>query len=159
VSLRASVVAATCPCTPHQASIAPELTGITSSTTSHGLIDSINRALFGGRLVYYSPSYFFNLLFGPINFFNASKCIVVNPYCYNKAACKKLYEKSLELVDEVRGCWVGSSAGCSIAQVELSAGLAAAAGRGTDGVVQNLVHEEGQLDLCPSPQRCAQPAL
>lgn len=86
-----------------QASIAPELTGITSSMTSHGFIDSINRALFGGRLVYFGPSYLFNLLLGPVN---ASRCIVVNPYCYNKAACKKLYEKSLDLIDEV-GSWVG----------------------------------------------------
>lgn len=56
--------------------------------------------------MYVGPSYLFNLLLGPVNFFNASRCIAVNPYCYSKAACKKLYEKSLGLVDEV-GSWVG----------------------------------------------------
>lgn len=88
---------------PLQASIAPELTGITSSTKSHGIIDSLNRSLFGGRLIYYGPAYLFNLLMGPVNFFNAWRCYVLNPYCYNKAACKKLYEKTLDLIGEVGG--------------------------------------------------------
>lgn len=88
---------------PAQASIAPELTGISSSTKSHGIIDSINRSLFGGRMIYYGPAYLPIMLAGPVNFLNAWRCIVVNPWCYSKAACKKLYEKTLELIDEVRG--------------------------------------------------------
>jgi hypothetical protein len=38
---------------------------------------------------------------GPVNFLNAWRCYVLNPYCYNKAACKKLYEKTLDLISEV----------------------------------------------------------
>lgn len=83
------------------AAIAPELTGITSSTKSHGIIDWHNRSLFGGRLIYYGPAYIFNLLMGPVNFLNAWRCYVLNPYCYNKAACKKLYETTLDLISEV----------------------------------------------------------
>lgn len=84
-----------------QAAIAPELTGISSSTKPHGIIDRINRALFGGRLIYFGPAYLFNILGGPINFFNTTRCWVVNPWAYNRAACKKLYDSTLEIISQI----------------------------------------------------------
>jgi hypothetical protein len=84
-----------------QASIAPELTGISSSPRPHGIIDRINRALFGGRLIYFGPAYFANILGGPINFFNTTRCWAFNPWAYNKSACKRLYESTLDLIATV----------------------------------------------------------
>jgi hypothetical protein len=63
---------------PLQASIEPSLTGISSSPTPHGIIDRINRALLGGRLIYYGPAYLINLLAGPIDIFNTSRCFPVS---------------------------------------------------------------------------------
>jgi hypothetical protein len=85
-----------------QASIAPELTCSSSSQQSYGLTDSINRALFGGRLIYHGPTYLANILGGPVNFFNTSRCWPLNPWTYKKAACKRLYEMSLDMIDQVR---------------------------------------------------------
>jgi hypothetical protein len=65
-------------CGPLQASIEPSLTGISSSPTPHGIINRINRTLFGGRLIYYGPAYLINLLAGPINIFNTSRCFPVS---------------------------------------------------------------------------------
>jgi hypothetical protein len=87
--------------TPLQASIEPSLTGISSSPTPHGIIDRINRTLFGGRLIYYGPAYLANILGGPINFFNTSRCWVVNPWAYNSAACKRLYDTTLDIISQV----------------------------------------------------------
>lgn len=77
------------------ASIAPELTGSTTSRESKGLTDSICRALFGGRLLYFGPSYIFQ------NCFNASSRWATNPWLYNKGACQRLFEQSLDLVQQV----------------------------------------------------------
>lgn len=85
---------------PLQTSIAPELTGVTSSRRSHGIIDTISRTLFGGRLIYYGPTYLSNM-FGPFNLLNAHRCWVINPWAYNKAACKKLYDMTLDLITQV----------------------------------------------------------
>lgn len=79
--------------------MAPELTGISSSPQSHGLIDTVNRALFGGRLIYFGPTYLGNLLV--FNFFNANRCWVVNPWAYSKVACRRLYEATLDLITQV----------------------------------------------------------
>jgi hypothetical protein len=84
-----------------QASMVPELTGISSSPSAHGIIDTISRTLFGGRLIYFGPAYLFNILGGPINFFNTTRCWVLNPWAYNRAACARLYDSSLDLIGQV----------------------------------------------------------
>jgi hypothetical protein len=38
---------------------------------------------------------------GPINFFNTNRCWAFNPWAYNKAACKKLYESTLDIISQV----------------------------------------------------------
>lgn len=73
-----------------------------SSRRSHGIIDTISRALFGGRLIYYGPTYLSNM-FGPFNLLNAHRCWALNPWAYNKAACKKLYDMTLDLIAQVEG--------------------------------------------------------
>jgi hypothetical protein len=77
------------------AAIAPELQGSTSSVASKGVIDSICRALFGGRLKYFGPHYIIQ------NCFNAFPRWATNPWNYNKGACVRLYEASLDLVRQV----------------------------------------------------------
>jgi hypothetical protein len=79
------------------ASIAPELQGSTSSVASKGVVDSICRALFGGRLKYFGPHYLIQ------NCFNAWPRWATNPWNYNKHACVRLYELSLELVQQEMG--------------------------------------------------------
>eukprot|EP00879_Flechtneria_rotunda_P014905 GHRR01015573.1.p1 GENE.GHRR01015573.1~~GHRR01015573.1.p1 ORF type:complete len:335 (+),score=75.55 GHRR01015573.1:764-1768(+) len=81
------------------ASIAPELTGITSSIESYGIWDSICRSLFGGRLRYYGPSYLMLRLLQ--NWNNTGRCYPLTPWVYNKAACKRLFEGTQELIKEV----------------------------------------------------------
>jgi hypothetical protein len=78
------------------ASIAPELQGSTSSVKSKGVIDSICRALFGGRLKYFGPHYLIH------NCFNAWPRWATNPWIYNKGACVRLYELSLDLIQQVK---------------------------------------------------------
>lgn len=96
-----TVVLAVCITVYLQAAIAPELTGISSSPQPHGIIDRINRALFGGRLIYFGPAYFVNILGGPINFFNTTRCWAFNLWTYNRAACKRLYDSTLDLIATV----------------------------------------------------------
>lgn len=79
------------------ASIDPSLTGSTSSPRSTGIIDSIVRTLFGGRLRYYGPSYI--PLF--LNWNNAGRCYAWNPWVYNKEACSRLYDSTLRLIKDV----------------------------------------------------------
>uniref|UniRef100_A0A383VFY4 Uncharacterized protein n=1 Tax=Tetradesmus obliquus TaxID=3088 RepID=A0A383VFY4_TETOB len=77
------------------AAIAPELQGSTSSVASKGLIDSVCRALFGGRLKYFGPHYLIQ------NCFNAWPRWATNPWNYNKGACVRMYEGGLELIRQV----------------------------------------------------------
>jgi hypothetical protein len=77
------------------AAIAPELQGSTSSAHSKGPFDSITRALFGGRLKYFGPSYIIQ------NCFNAWPRWATNPWNYNKGACVRLYETALNLINQV----------------------------------------------------------
>lgn len=77
------------------ASIDPSLTGSTSNPRSTGIIDSITRAAFGGRLKYYGPSYILQ------NFNNAGTSIALNPWVYMKGACSRLYDASMGLVADV----------------------------------------------------------
>jgi hypothetical protein len=44
------------------------------------------------------PSYAGNFLV--LNFFNAWRCTAANPWVYNKAACARVYEAGLALIDE-----------------------------------------------------------
>jgi hypothetical protein len=124
----------------------PELTGITSDPASRGIIDTIARALFGGRLIYLGPVYLTNMVVA--NLSNGGRRWAVNPWvracagalgccpglavgsrckacgrnltpsslvrsaaclpatlccaqCYNKGACRRLYDATLGLIDEV----------------------------------------------------------
>lgn len=77
------------------AAMAPELQGSTSSVGSKGLIDSVCRALFGGRLKYFGPHYVIQ------NCFNAWPRWATNPWNYNRGACVRMYEGGLELIRQV----------------------------------------------------------
>eukprot|EP00882_Tetradesmus_deserticola_P000889 GHRQ01000963.1.p1 GENE.GHRQ01000963.1~~GHRQ01000963.1.p1 ORF type:complete len:445 (+),score=210.22 GHRQ01000963.1:166-1500(+) len=78
------------------AAIAPELQGSTSSVASKGVVDSICRALFGGRLKYFGPHYIIQ------NCFNAFPRWATNPWNYNKGACVRMYESALDLIQQVQ---------------------------------------------------------
>lgn len=43
----------------------------------------------------------FLLLQGPLNFFNTTRCWAFNPWAYSKAACKKLYDATLDIIAQV----------------------------------------------------------
>eukprot|EP00879_Flechtneria_rotunda_P001180 GHRR01001327.1.p1 GENE.GHRR01001327.1~~GHRR01001327.1.p1 ORF type:complete len:457 (+),score=134.36 GHRR01001327.1:109-1479(+) len=81
------------------ASIEPSLTGSTSKPKSKGIVDSINRALFGGRLLYYGPSYLG--IYFLQNWNNAGVTWAWNPWVYNKEACARLYDASMRLLQQV----------------------------------------------------------
>jgi hypothetical protein len=102
-----------------QAAIDPALTGISSSRQPHGIIDTINRALFGGRLIYFGPAYFSNIFGGPLNLFNTTCCWVLNPWAYNSTACKKLFDRSLDMINQVeQELNISSSSSSSTAAVQ-----------------------------------------
>eukprot|EP00775_Hariotina_reticulata_P007962 gene7963-8160_t len=80
------------------ASIAPELTGVASSKQSHGVLDTISRALLGGRLCYYGPSYIWGIA---QNWNNVARQLPCNPWCYSKSACEQLYQATAEVAKQV----------------------------------------------------------
>ncbi|KAF8072974.1 RDH12 [Scenedesmus sp. PABB004] len=104
------------------ASLAPELAGATSTRASAGPLDAAARALFGGRLRYFGPSYAALVALGPFaNFRNTGRVWAVNPWVYSRAACKRLYDAALALTKELG------------AELDAASGGGGAGGGGGDG--------------------------
>jgi hypothetical protein len=149
------------------ASIDPSLTGTTSSPGNFGIIDSLARTVFGGRLKYYGPSYVLQ------NWNNAGTSVALNPWVYSKGACSRLYDATMRLVRDVeaqlatgsqqqQGLGFQQSAG----RAQPDAGAPAATGTGAahrdllsqqlDGSASKVTQRRGVVDAPMGPSTVAQ---